>query len=163
MSDENTTDLPASNTSDLPPEAVEATPSVTKNAGKSSFTRKIYSASKSAGKHPECRSEPRIHVRWHAKALIDGHSAYNGFVKDISLKGADIFLGHSLQKVKFVNLHIHVPPLSVTSDPRIVEVSGKIIYTAYDSNESLFHTGINFLQFNLESDLAYLRSRIANY
>ena len=163
MPDKNTTDLPASNTPNLPSEPVEATPSVTKDTKKSSFTRKIYSASKSAGKYPECRSEPRIHVRWHAKAFIDGYDVYHGFVKDISLKGADIFLGHSLQKVKFVNLHIHVPPLNVTSDPRIMEVSGKIIYTAYDSNESLFHTGINFLQFNLESDLAYLRSRIANY
>jgi hypothetical protein len=116
--------------------------------------------STNAGIHKELRIEPRILVRWHADAIIDGQSVYQGFVKDISLKGTDIFLDHNLQKVKFVRLRIYVPPLSKTSASHVMEVSAKVIYTAYDSNESLFHTGVNFTQFNLSSDQAYLQSRI---
>ena len=78
------------------------------------------------------------------------------------MNGADIFLEHSLQNVKFVKLHISLPPLSVTDNPRVVEVSGKIVHVVYDSNESFFRAGINFLKFNLESDLAYLKSRIVS-
>ncbi len=77
------------------------------------------------------------------------------------MKGTDIFLDLNLQKVKFIKLRIYVPPLSKTSAHRIMEVSGKVIYTAYDGTESLFHTGVNFTQFNLASDQTYLQSRIA--
>jgi hypothetical protein len=111
----------------------------------------------------ELRAEPRIRVKWYADAFIEGEGVFQGFVKDISSKGTDIFLDRNLQKVKFIRLRIYVPPLSKTSDPHVMEVSGKITYTAYDSKESLFHTGVNFLQFNLESDLAYLQSRIAAF
>ena len=193
MPDEITTGLPPGNTPDLPPEPVGAapptvagagknntqdlplepvgtTPSATKNAGKNStpdLSRAAAQAAPStqtgAKKYVECRNEPRIHVRWHADAFIDGQEVYRGFLKDISLKGADIFLEHNLQMEKFVRLHIYVPPLSATSDPHVVKVSGKIVYTAHDNDETLFHTGINFLRFNLESDLAYLKSRIASY
>jgi len=172
-----TADAKESSAPDLPPEPdvaeppttaeiVDATPSATKNAEENSVpvtAKATPPASADAGKHLECRSEPRIHVRWHADALIDGYDVYHGFIKDISSRGTDIFLDRNLQSVKLIKLHIHVPPLSVTSDPHVVEVSGKIIYTAYDSKESCFHAGINFLQFNLEPDLAYLRSRIASY
>lgn len=188
MADENTTDSLASDAPDLPPEPIplvgataeessapdlpqeSATPSTKTNAEKSSAPNLSQATAKvtppapiDTGKHKECRSEPRIHVRWHADVFIDGQGGCRGFVKGISLKGTDIFLEHSLQDVKFVKLHIHVPPLLVTSDHHVMEVSGKVIYTAYDSNEFLFHTGVNFLQFNLKSDLAYLQSRIANY
>jgi hypothetical protein len=109
----------------------------------------------------ELRIEPRIRVRWRAEAFIDGQGVYQGFVKDISLKGTDVLLDHNLQTVKSVKLRIHVPPLSKTSAPHVMEVSAKVIYTTYDSNESRFHTGVNFTQFNSESDQAYLQSRIA--
>lgn len=111
----------------------------------------------------ELRTEPRMRVKWHADAFIDGQGMYQGFIKDISSRGTDIFLDRNLHKVKFVKLRIYVPPLSKASDSHIMEVSGKITYTAYDSNESLFHTGVNFTQFNLESDLAYLQTRIAAF
>lgn len=165
-----TKDAEGGSTPDLPSEPVEATASATAN-DEGSSTPELPQATEKATpstridteKHKECRIEPRIHVRWHADALINGQDVYHGFIKDISLKGTDIFLDRSLQKVKFVKLRIHVPPLGVTSETRVIEVSGKIVYTAYDSNEILFHTGVSFTQFNLESDLAYLRSRIANY
>lgn len=168
MSDENTTVLPTSNAPDLPPKPVEATTSVTADAKgnkapdlSKTIPRVIPSASIKAGKHQELRVEPRIHVRWHADAFVDGEGVYQGFVKDISLKGTDIFLERNLQKVKIVRLSIYVPPVSKTNSHHVMEISGKVIYTAYDSKESLFHTGVNFLRFNLESDRAYLQSRIA--
>jgi hypothetical protein len=116
---------------------------------------------KEPGRHMELRIEPRIRVRWHADAFIDGQGAYQGFVKDISLTGTDIYLDLNLQKVKLVKLRIFVPPLSKTIPPRVMEVSAKVIYTAYDGNESLFHTGVNFTEFHSASDQPYLRSRIA--
>ncbi len=170
MSDENITGLPIGKSPDLPPELVDATTSVTADAkgskasDLSKTTPKVTpSAPIDAGIHKELRIEPRLHVRWHAVAFIDGQGVYQGFVKDISLKGTDIFLDHNLQKVKIVKLRIYVPPLSKTSGPHVMEVSAKVIYTAYDSTESLFHTGVNFTQFNVSSDQAYLQSRIAVY
>lgn len=106
------------------------------------------------------RFEPRIRVKWHADAFIDGAAVYQGFVKDISLSGTDIFLGANLQKVKSLIVRIHVPPLSKKEAAHILNVSGKVIYTSYDSSEFLFHTGIRFLQFESESEQALLQSRI---
>lgn len=114
-----------------------------------------------SGNHRDLRLEPRIRVKWYADALIDGQYVYQGFVKDISLNGTDIFLGHNLQKIRSIKLRIYVPPLSKKSDPYVIVVAANVRYTAYDSKESLFHTGVNFTKFNLESDQTYLQSRIA--
>ncbi|MDO8465725.1 MAG: PilZ domain-containing protein [Gallionella sp.] len=139
MPDEKTTDSTASDTPGLP------------------------SGPTDARSHEEQRIEPRVHVRWHVDVFVDGQAVYHGFIKDISLKGADVFIDHNLQNVKLVKLLIHVPPLSVTSDHHVVDVSGKVVYTSHDSDELLFRTGINFLKFNLESDQAYLQSRLARH
>lgn len=104
-----------------------------------------------------------MRVRWHADALVDGQIMYRGFVKDISLKGTDIFLDVNLQKIKSIKVRLHVPPLSKKSEPHVMEMSAKVVYTAYDSNEFLFHTGVKFLQFESESDQALLQSRIASF
>ena len=137
MSDENTSDPPASSAP-----AANAAPA-------------------DAPEHKERRNELRAHVRWHVDAFIDGHDVYHGYVKEISPEGADIFIDHNLQQVKSIRLHIFVPPLRVTDDHHGIEVSGKIIYVAHDPDELLFRTGIKFLKFTSESDLAYLRSRVA--
>ena len=186
MPDENISDPPTRDASGLPPEPVEAATPVAADAGKNSAlsqapaeaTRPVAaetkgssapvakatpSAATDAGKHEECRSESRVHVRWHVDAFVDGQGVYQGFVKDISLKGADIFLDHNLQNVALVKLHIHVPPLQVTSDHHVIGVSGKIIHSTHDPYELLFRTGVKFLKFNLESDLACLQSRIADH
>lgn len=150
--------------------AIDPIPSMTANANASNAPDSILPKAKQtitpsayAARHQELRFAPRVHVRWHADALIDGKDIYHGFVKDISLKGTDFFLNLNLQKIKFIELRIHLPPLSKTSKRHFMEVTGKVIYTAYDSNESLFHTGVNFTHFNLESDQAYLKSRLAAY
>lgn len=147
MSDENTSDSPASKISDLPTEPIEAPP-----VAASIEAKKI---------NEENRGEPRIHVRWHVDAIIDGPGVYHGYVKSISVKGMDVFLERNLQNVKLIKLQIHVPPLHKTNNPHTVIVTGKILYSAYDSKESLFRSGISFLEFNSESDLNYLQSCLA--
>ncbi|MFZ2300729.1 MAG: PilZ domain-containing protein [Gallionella sp.] len=139
MSDKNTTDPAASDTPGLPSGTADTRP------------------------HEEQRIEPRVHVRWHVDVFVEGQAVYHGFIKDISSKGADVFVDHNFQNVKFVKLLIHVPPLSATEDHHVIDVSGKVIYAAHDSEELLFRIGINFLKFNLESDQAYLRSRLAKH
>ena len=65
-----------------------------------------------------------------------------------------------MQNANFVKLHIHVPPLDVTSPHRVLEVSGKITSTVYESSEGAFRSGVVFLQFTRESDRTYLQSRM---
>ena len=108
----------------------------------------------------EQHSEPRLHVRWHVDALVEGRDLYHGFIKDISLKGTAIFLEQNLQKAKSIKLHIHVPPVAKNTQPRIMEVSGRVVYTSYDSNEGYFHVGVSFTGFKSSSDQEYLQARI---
>lgn len=164
MTDENTIDLPANdipNSAALPTEpppvaAVAAETSGPKNAS----TDGAASSTESLGtfKIKESRAEPRILVRWHADALIDGINAGICLIRGISSKGADILLDRNLQKIKLIQLHIHVPPGDVTNSPRIVDVSGKVIYSAYDSDEYTFRSGVIFTEFKVASDQNYLHS-----
>lgn len=120
--------------------------------------------STSAGtrKHEDMHDVPHPHFRWHADVLVDGHDMYQGIVKDISIKGLSLLLDHNLQNAKLIKLHIHVPPLDVTSPPHIMEIAGKINSTVYDGSELSFRSGITLLKFTLNSDQALLQSRIAN-
>lgn len=115
---------------------------------------------KNASNPQNQRFEPRIRVKWHADAYIDGASVFQGFLKDISMHGTDIFLSTNLQKIKSLKMRIYIPPLSKKEPPHSMDVSGKVIYTSYDSNEFMFHTGIKFLEFASDSDEALLQSRI---
>jgi hypothetical protein len=115
------------------------------------------------GHSKEGRSEPRIHVRWHADIYIDGLGLYQGLVKEISGNGTDIFLDLNLQKVKSINLRIHVPPMINDSEQRFIEVAARVIYSVYDDHESMFHTKVNFTHFNLESDRTYLHSYLQSH
>jgi len=107
------------------------------------------------------RTEPRIRVRWHAEAFIDGQGVYRGFIKEISMTGTGIFLYQNVQMAKSLRLRIYMPPLSKTSVLYTMDVSAKVIFTALDSYESLFHTGLHFTQFYLPTDQDYLQARIA--
>jgi hypothetical protein len=172
MLDENTTPVvtnPSSSAengggvaSDLPPATIEkhtANPITAQNNPASGLS-KDNSPSVLTSAHQARHGEPRICIRWPAEALIDGKGVYKGFVKGISLRGTNIYLDVNLQKVKSVKLRIHVPSLGKLNAARVMEVSANVIYTAYDGNESLFHAGLNFTQFKLASDQAYLQSRL---
>ena len=84
---------------------------------------------------------------------------YHGFINDISTVGASFYLDSSLHTKK-CSLHIHVPPLDLKNEPHIIEVSGKVVYEVYDGDQQLFRAAIDFLRFNPESDLEYLRERL---
>lgn len=111
----------------------------------------------------EHRSAQRFYVRWRAIAFIDTQSQHHGFIKDISLKGAAVFLDRNLQSLEFIKLHIHVPPSHVARAPRTVEVYGKIIYTVYDNKELLFRVGVNFLKFDSEHDPVFLETYLNSF
>lgn len=117
---------------------------------------------KETSSHEEYHDVPHPHHKWHAEARVDGHDVYTGYVKDISMHGVHLFLEHNLQDAKFVKLHIHIPPLLVTDPHHILEVTGKVTSPIYDSDEGYFRSTISFLEFTLESDRAYLRTRLAD-
>lgn len=111
----------------------------------------------------EHRSAQRFYVKWRAIAFIDAQSQHHGFIKDISMKGAAVFLDRNLQSQEFIKLHIHVPPAYTLKVPRIIDVYGKVVYTAHDRHELLFRVGVNFLKFDSEQDPAFLETYLKNY
>jgi len=119
-------------------------------------------ASKNKFKYESVHDVPHPHFRWHANALVDGHVVCQGVVKDISMKGVNFFPDHNLQNAKLVKLQIHIPPLIVSAPHHVLEVTGKVTSTVYDSVEDSFRSGISFLEFSLESDREYLQARIAD-
>ena len=92
--------------------------------------------------------------------LVDGHDVYHGFVKNISMHGAKLYLDHNLQNVKQIKLQIHIPPLQAATPPHVIEVLAKVSDSTYDSDEEYFRSGIVFIKFSLEADSGYLESRI---
>ena len=110
----------------------------------------------------EHRSVPRFYVKWRAVAFIDAQNQHHGFIKDISVKGAAVFLDRNMQSLEFIRLHIHVPPSHTSNAPRILDVYGKIAYTTHDSKERLFRVGIVFLKFDSEHDPAFLEKYLTN-
>lgn len=111
----------------------------------------------------EHRSAQRFYVKWRTTALIDAQSQHHGFIKDISVKGAAVFLDRNLQSLEFVKLHIHVPPSHASKTSRTVAVYGKIVYTVYDNRELLFRVGVSFLKFDSEHDPAFLETYLTNF
>jgi hypothetical protein len=110
----------------------------------------------------EKRKARRFRVGWHADILFDDQSTHQGYINDISTLGASFFLDSSSIPEKST-LHIHVPPLNLTSDPHIIVVSGKTVYVVYDGDQQLYRVAFSFLKFHKESDLAYLDERLTKY
>jgi hypothetical protein len=151
MSDDSSTAEPVSDAVDIASEAVGSAPVTTqdKPPQHGGVTR-----------HDHIPGQLHPHVKWHADVLVDGHDVYQGYVRDVSLKGAELFLSHNLQHSQFVKLHIHVPPLLDSIPPRILEMTAKVLSTVYDSRTEYFRSSILFLQFTFESDKTYLRTRV---
>lgn len=146
-----TADVDVSNVIDLSPELTKENPAMPVG---------IWAGARES---KELRRAPRFRVKWRIEIHVDEQGMFTGFVKDISTTGASIYMGRSLQAVKFVTLHMCVTPSDTVSKPRIVVVFGKIAYTVYDSTEHLFRAGVTFLKFNSESDLAFLKARLTNH
>ena len=79
-------------------------------------------------------------------AFVDAQNQHHGFIKDISTKGASVFLDRNLQSLEFIKLHIHVPPSHTLKTPRLIEVYGKIVYTTHDINDVSFPDRHQFSQ-----------------
>ncbi len=114
-------------------------------------------------KSKEHRSVPRFYVRWRVLAMIDAKSQHQGFIKDISMKGAAVFLDRNLQSVELIKLHIHVPPSHTEKTPRVITVYGKVVYTVYDNHERLFRAGVCFLKFDSEHDPIFLDKYLTTF
>ena len=108
----------------------------------------------------DARNEPRFRFRLAVDVLIDGQELHRGFVKDISLAGATLYIDRNFQKPKSIQLHIKVPPLIATTKPHVVKVAGTIVYSIYDCDEMSFRSGVNFEQFNTPSDRDFLQERL---
>ena len=115
----------------------------------------------SAKKQEDSRNKARTSLRLRVIAMADEFGTHQGFVRDISLSGTSLYLDRSPQNIKSIRLQIAVPPRVVKEKPRVIEVSGKIIYTVYESYELGFRSGISFIKFINESDQEYLQSRLA--
>lgn len=111
----------------------------------------------------EHRSVPRFYVKWRAIAFIDAKNEHHCFIKDISTKGAAIFLDRNLQSLEFIKLHIHIPPSHTDKAQRVIQVHGKIAYTVYDSKEFLFRVGIVFFKFESDHDPVFLETYLTKY
>src|SRR5574340_917614 len=86
---------------------------------------------------PEQRSEPRFRVQWHVAVSLDGRDICHAYTKDVSTKGATLYLEHNPQKVRSVSLRIQVPPLAEGAAPHLIDVDGNIVYSIHDSDALL--------------------------
>lgn len=120
------------------------------------------SSATGAGEHKEQRKAHRFRVGWHTDIILGDQSTHQGFINDISTMGASIFLSDGLTSEK-ATLHIHVPPLSRTSAPHVIVVTGKSVYVVFDGDKQMFRTAFVFLKFQQESDQAYLEERLSKY
>jgi len=164
MVEENTSDVPPGNSPEVPQEDIEAAPVVTEEAPvvtKADTADKAPAAATNGVKFTETHDTPHPHFKWHAEVLVDGHDVYDVLVKDISMKGLNLVLDHNLQNSKLVKLHVHVPPPTSSSPHHVLEISGKITSTVYDSAEESFRSGVIFTEFTLESDRALLQSLLS--
>lgn len=120
-------------------------------------------ASSFAQASEEQRDEPRFHVHWHVSASLDGHGVCQGFLKDISVKGATLYLDHNPEHIKTGTLQIQAPPLEAHTAPHLIEVEVRFIYSIHDSAEQMFRAGVLFKQFRVETDQTFLENRLVKF
>ncbi len=111
----------------------------------------------------EYRRSTRYNVSWRVIIDLEGHSSYEGKIKDISLHGAAVLNELNLRPNTPITLHIQIPPLVKQGKPRVIQVAGKISYTVHDVKQQCFRAGIAFTEFSLDSDRAYLEARLSEH
>lgn len=115
-----------------------------------------------AGEHGEQRKVHRFRVNWHTDIIFADQTTHQGFINDISVQGASVFLSDSLTTNEAI-LYVHIPPLNLTSKPHIIAVSGKTVYVVFDGDKQLFRAAFVFSRFHQASDQAYLEERLSKY
>jgi hypothetical protein len=102
----------------------------------------------------ELRIEPRFRLKWRiALAAGEGDSKrlYHGMTHDLSLTGAAVHLDHNLSAENLIQALLLLPPLASNSEPVVLEMQARIIYSVLSSSESRFRTGLQFVQFKNNS------------
>jgi len=163
MVEENSSNLSISDSADSQPKDIEATPAIAKvDSGNGvQIADATPTVTANQRKFRDIHNEPHPQFKWHTEVLVDGHDVFQGIAKDISMKGLNLVLDHNLQNSKHVKLHIHIPPLDISSPHHVLEVSGNITSTVFDSGEEAFRSSISFIQFTLDSDQTYLQSLLS--
>ena len=110
----------------------------------------------------EQRRAPRFRVNWHAEIVFADQTVHRSFINDISVQGASVFLGDNVTTEE-ATLHIHIPPLTKTSPPHVLVVSGRMVYTVFDSDKQMYRIAFVFLRFRQEPDRAYLEERLSRH
>jgi len=173
MSDENITDSDTGNVADELPKSGDVPPPATTEIEGSNTPDLLQDqaeipspiSSPSLAGEVERKEQRRIHrfrVGWHADIIFDDQSTHQGFINDISILGASLFLDSS-SIPKQSTLYIHVPPLDLKSESHIIVVSGRTVYVVYDGDRQLYRAAFLFLKFHQKSDLAYLGERLSKY
>ena len=114
------------------------------------------------GNFKEQRKAVRYRVKWQGIVDTYGGHKFQGEINDISTQGASIYLENTLPAIKST-LHIQVPPLTTTSKPHIISISGMIVYSVYEGAKQYYRIAINFLQFHPASEQTFLDERLSKH
>lgn len=112
--------------------------------------------------HKEKRQAQRFRVNWHTDIISSDQSPHQGFINDISVQGASVFLSDSLTTEEAV-LHIHIPPLTKTASPHVLVIFGRTVYAVFDGDKQMYRVAFVFQKFHRESDQDYLGERLSKY
>lgn len=111
----------------------------------------------------ERRNEARFRVHWHVAASLDGRRWYQGFLKDISIEGATLYLDHNLEHHRAITLQIQVPPLAAHAPAHLIGIDCHSVYSIHDNSEQMFRTGVMFTKFHQEADRDFLETRLLKF
>jgi hypothetical protein len=102
----------------------------------------------------EQRTHPRYLVNWRIAIVnkSDGSShTYYGRAYDVSLSGANIHSEYNLNFSDSVILLLSMPTRTPGKQPKIIEVSGKSLYTILMANSPIFRMGFSFANFKSDN------------
>lgn len=109
------------------------------------------------------RHHPKFHVHWHVGTRLENHGVCFGYIKEVSILGATLFLDHDLTKVKSIQLEIQVPALQPHTPPHLVDIDCRVVSVIHDSEERMFRTGVQFTRFLVEADKDFLDQRLKKF
>ena len=113
-------------------------------------------------KGKEQRKTPRYKVNWKAIVNSKGKGIIHGFINDISISGAAIYMEVSMP-LESCELHFQIAPLTLASKPYVMAVTGRVIYSVYDGNKHRFRTAVSFIKYTQRSDQALLEERLSKH
>jgi len=113
----------------------------------------------------EHRAYQRYPVDWKAALVseeVEGRQIFYGRASDVSLGGMSFLCDHNIFFREMMTALLSVPPLISGGKEKIVEVSGRMIYTVLAASIQQFRVGIQFVEFKGDGKTAledYLATR----